>query len=154
MDKAIATALLTIAAVIAVMALINATIPAVGKGASALTSSNVIATERIRTGMEMVYVTGNTTSSTVIAWIKNTGSVDIKPIDGGDIILQTPSTVTRIPYGSGAQYWDYTLEDSETDWGPANTLKITLYLTSLPTGVYTLTYVAHNGIKVSDIFSV
>ncbi len=154
MEKAIATALMIIASVVAVLAIINAVMPAVGRGNSALASSNIQAADRIRTSLEIVYVSGDSAGLTVVAWIKNTGSTVVKPVSSSDVIIQTPSTIQRLPYGSGSGKWVYVLEDSATDWGPTNTAKITLTLTSMPAGVYTLSFIAPNGIKVSEIFSV
>lgn len=154
MEKSISTALMTIAAVAAALAIINATLPAVGRGTSALIQRNSEASEKIRTAFDIIYVAGDASATDVIAWVKNTGSSTIAPIKSSDVILETPTTFQSLDWGTGSDEWDYVLEDSATDWAPTETLKITLDLTSLAAGTYTLTFITPNGVKVSEQFSV
>lgn len=154
MDKTITAALLTIAAIVSALALINAVIPAMGKSTSALVSSNSAAAERLRTSTEIVYVVGDSANTNVYAWVKNTGSIAVMAVEKTDVFLQTPTTYVRVPYGAGADQWQYTLEGSATAWGPTDTIKITINLTALASGVYTLTIVLPNGVTTSEQFSV
>ena len=76
MEKAITTGLFIIASVVATIALINAVIPALGKSSSALVSANSAASDRIRTDIEILHATGDTSANTVTLWVKNIGASD------------------------------------------------------------------------------
>ena len=154
-EKAISTALMVIASIVATLALINAVVPAVGKGSSALLTANSVASERIKTYVEIVFATANTGDNTILFWAKNVGSTIINNVDASDVFLTTPTTVERIPYGvaSGTPYWDYVLETS-TQWGKAVTIGVTLNMASVSTGAHSLTMIVHNSASASKEFSV
>ena len=65
--------MLVIASLIAAIALINAVLPATGKSASALTTANSEAAKRIKTDIDVIYASGNT-SGTITIWVKNVGT--------------------------------------------------------------------------------
>ena len=153
MEKAITTGLLTIASIVAVMALINAVIPAIGKSSGALLNANSEASDRIRTDIEIIHASGDTGTNKVTLWVKNIGSTKIEPITANDIILTTPTEVKRLPYGSGGEYWEYTIENG-SEWTQAVTVKITLNLTSVTTGTYSVTVAVYNSVSDSKDFSV
>ena len=98
MEKAITTSLLVIAGIVGTLALINAVIPAVGKSSGALLTANSDAADRIKTDIDIVFVSGNSTGDVITFWAKNVGSTSIKPISKSDIFLNTPSTISRIDY--------------------------------------------------------
>lgn len=154
MAQTITTAMLVIASLVAALALINAVLPAMGKTTSALTTANSEAAKRIKTDIDVIYATGNT-SGTITIWVKNVGTQVIKPVTSSDIIIIKPNGVSRLPYVSGcsSECWDFTLEDSATDWRTAVTVKFTV-TTSVPTGSYSVSIAAPNGITAVKDFSV
>ncbi len=160
MDKAITSGLLIIASVIASIALINAVIPAVSKSSGALVTANAEAADRIRTDIEVIHVASDTSSGSedqVIVWVKNIGMNTIKPIESGDVFLTTPTEVKRLSHGSGsgAEYWDYTIENG-TVWTTTVTVKMTLHLTngSVVAGGYNVIVNVYNSVNASKDFSV
>ena len=157
MEKVIATALLIIASVVASMALINAVLPALGKSSSALATANKKAAERIRTDIDVVHATGDT-SGTITVWVKNVGDQAIKSVKDSDVIITKPSGaggVKRLSYVSGcsSECWDFTIEDSATDWTTAVTVKFTL-TTSVTSGSYSVSVAVPNGVTANKDFSV
>ena len=156
MEKTITTALLVIASIVAAVALINALIPAAGKGSGALVAANEVAANRIKTDVEIVFATGNTGDSKIIFWAKNVGSNTIQPIEESDIFLTTPTTIQRIPYGapSGTPYWDYVIEDGASAWTQAATVKVTLNMVSVATGLHQVTITVYNAVSTEKDFSI
>jgi flagellar protein FlaG len=154
MSKVISTALLTIAAVIASVAMINAVMPAIGRGSSALVAANHSASERIKTDIEIVFVYGDTTNNEIVFWVKNVGNSTIESIENSGVYLTTPTTASRIPYGSGTEYWDYIIEDNESKWSRWVTLKVTLHLTSVSTGMHRVKLVTPRGASAEKEFSI
>ena len=156
MGNAITTAILVIAGTIAAAALVNAVLPAMGKGSGALMAANSEAANRVRTDVEIIHAVGDTTADTVTVWVKNIGTHVIKPVTASDVILTTPTTVKRLPYVSGcaSECWDYVIEESATDWSWTETVKFTLKITSVTTGTYTITISTFNGISATKYFTV
>ena len=157
MEKSITTALLVIASIIATLALINAMLPAAGKGSSALLAANSGAADRIKTDTEIVFASGNTGDNQITFWVKNVGTKNIKPINESDIFLTTPTLVTRVPHtgsASGTPWWEYSLEGGATEWTQAKTVKIILHLTSLSTGLHKVSIAVYNAVKTEKEFSV
>ncbi len=153
MDKVLTTALLTIAAVVAAVMVINALLPSVGKSSNALISSQEAATQRIKTDIEIIHVASDTSLNRVYVWVKNIGASEILAIDRSDIFLKTATSYDRLPYGAGAQYWDFIIED-DTSWRPSATSKITIYLSALPAGDYLVQFFTHNAVAAQKAFSV
>ena len=154
MEKVIATALLVIASIIAAIALINAVLPALGKTSSALVTANSEAAARIKTDVDIIHSTGDT-SGTVTVWVKNVGTQIIRSVADSDVILTKPSSVTRLPYVSGcsSECWDYTLEDNASGWTKAVTVKFTL-TTGVAAGSYNVSVAVPNGVSATKDFSV
>ena len=156
MEKAITTALLMIASIIAAMALINAVIPAATRTSGALITANAAAADRIKTDIEIVHARGNAATDKITVWVKNIGSQRIIPINASDVILETPDVGDiRLPYQSGcsSECWDYEVEGSGTDWEYTVTVKFTIS-TSVVTGVYSVTVSVFNAISATEDFSV
>ena len=156
MDKAISTALFVIAGIIASMALINAVVPAVGRGSSALLMANSEASDRIKTDLEIIFSTGDTSTNEIVFWAKNVGTNPIKPIDVSDIFLTTPTTALRVPYtGSAAAdpRWDYLIENG-TEWTKTVTIKVTLHMDTLSTGLHSITMISYNSVSDTEEFSI
>ena len=156
MEKAISSGLLIIASVVAALALINAVIPALGKSSSALVNANAAASDRIKTDIEIVHATGDSSAKTVTVWVKNIGTITIDDITASDIFLDTPSSVSRLSYTSGcvSDCWDYALEGGATDWKNTETVKFTLNLSSLTSGVYSVRVSVFNGVSADKDFSI
>ena len=119
-------------------------------------SANTTAADRIKTDVEIVFATGSTGDSTITFWGKNVGSNTINPIDESDIFLTTPTTITRIAYGAaaGTPYWDYVLEDSAPEWNQAVTLKVTLHMASVATGLHKVSLTVYNAVSTEKEFSI
>ncbi len=156
MEKAITTALFIIASVVATIALINAVIPALGKSSGALVTANAAASDRIKTDIEILHATGDTSAKTVTFWVKNIGTTTIKDITASDIFLDTPTSVSRLSYTSGcsSDCWDYVLEGGATDWRNSETVKFTVTLSSLDSGVYSIQLSVFNGVSADKDFSI
>ena len=156
MEKAISTALFVIAGIIAAMALINAVIPAVGKGSSALLMANSKASDRINTDLEIIFSTGDISTNEIVFWAKNVGTNPIKPIDDSDIFLTTPTTALRILHTGSAAVnprWDYVIENG-TEWTQAVTIKVTLHMDTLSTGLHSVTMTSYNSVSDAEEFSI
>ena len=159
-DKVITTALLVIASIVAAIALINAVLPALGKSTSALATANSEAAARIKTDIDVIHATGDT-SGTITVWVKNVGTQVIHSVKDSDVIITKPSAaggVKRLSYTSGgctspSECWDFTIEDSAPDWSRADTVKFTL-TTSVTSGSYTISIAAPNGVNATKDFSV
>ena len=158
MEKAITTAVLIIASIIAALALVNTVLPAMGRSSGALLIANKDAAERIKTDIEIITAVGDATANTITVWVKNIGTQVIAPVDASDVILTAPSPngVKRLPYVSGctSECWDYTFEGGATDWIRAVTVKITLTLTDVTTGVHSVTISTFNAVSAIKDFSV
>ena len=72
MDKVLTTALLTIAAVVAAVMVVNAILPAVGTGSTSVVSSSRAAADRMKTAIEIIHAT-HTNGNGVLFWVKNVG---------------------------------------------------------------------------------
>ena len=155
MEKAITSALLIIASIIAAMALINAVIPAANRSSGALLSANAEAADRIKTDIAIVHATGNASTNKVTVWVKNIGSKDIVLVNASDVILTTPSDVIRLPYvaGCSSECWDFDVEGSGSDWDKTVTVKFILS-TSVVTGVYNVVVSVVNAVSATKDFSV
>ena len=159
MEKAITSGLLIIASVVAAIALINAVIPALGKSSGALITANAAASDRIKTDIEIIHVTGDTSAKTVTVWVKNIGSTKIGDIAASDVFLDTPTSLNRVSYISGcasetADCWDYALEGGATIWQQTKNVKFTLTLSTLDTGVHSVRISVFNGESADKDFSI
>jgi len=156
MEKAITTALMVIASVIAAMALINAVMPAMGKSASALVTANGTAADRIKTDIAIVHAAGDATADEIKVWVKNIGTERIRPIKSSDVFLTAPTAVTRLPYVSGctSECWDYSIEGGGTDWIQAVTVKFTLKTTVNTGTTYNVSVSVANSVEADKDFSV
>lgn len=127
-------------------------IPTVSRSLGSMAVTTAVIEKRIQTDMAIEYVVQNTSSNTLLAWVKNTGSAEITPVNQLDLILTGLNTYQRISFGTGAGQWQYTLDG--TGWTPGTTASITVSNLTLASGQYQLTLIAPNGISVSKSFSV
>jgi flagellar protein FlaG len=172
--------LLTIAGVIAAVAVMTAVYPAVTRSSSALSSASSTADERIKTNVSVVQGIGELNSSTTwvdtnsnslfdfFVWVKNVGDARVPAIEESDLFFGQPGaaaahTVKRIPYttDAGGTYpqWSYSIENG-TDWSPATTVKVTVAFNdgcpstcSKPSGTYFVRFITPNGVSAEDYFS-
>ena len=152
MDKVLVTTLLTIAAVVAAVMVINTMLPALGSGGSSVLSSSSVASSQIKTNVDIIAVSTNTTTPAVYVWVKNVGATDVLAIDKSDVFLQTPTDYIRMSYNE-TPGWVYIIENG-TVWKPGNTVKVTITLTSLAEGEYVVKFTTNNGVSDEESFSV
>ncbi|HLF76747.1 MAG TPA: hypothetical protein VJB57_04585 [Dehalococcoidia bacterium] len=158
MEKAIATVMLTVAGIAAIVAVLNSLMPAITR-----TSSSIVATadgvdSRIQTHVEIIHAAGATGSPVVEAWTKNIGGIAIAPLERVDVFFGPESNFVRVPYGTGActaPCWTYEIENDSV-WNPTATLRITLNLEDdLVSGTtYYIKVVAPNGVSDARFFTV
>lgn len=158
MEKAIATVMLTVAGITAIIAVMNALMPAISRTNGSLVASADSVDARISTSIEIIHAAGADASPTVDAWAKNIGSISIRPLDRVNVFFGPGESFVRVPYGGPgcvAPCWDYSLEN-DTVWNPAATLRLTLTLDyDLAAGTtYYVKIVAPNGISDARFFTV
>ena len=152
MDKAITTILLMIGGIVCTILVINGVYPAINRGTAAMVSIADKTNDRLQSNIEVIQ--SATEDTEVYVWVKNVGTSRVMAVDQSDIFYGKPDDFSRIPYGSGAPYWDYTIEN-DSDWVPMSTLKITIHLTTPPSaGTYYVKIVIPNGISDEHTFSV
>jgi flagellar protein FlaG len=158
LEKAIATVMLTVAAVAAIAAIINSMMPAISRTSASIVASSDSAGERISTQVEIIQAAGTQGSPTIEAWTKNVGGVAIAPLNRMDVFFGPQDDFVRVPYGGAgcvAPCWSYTLEN-DTVWNPTSTLHITISMgDNLVTNTtYFIKVVAPNGVSDARFFTV
>jgi flagellar protein FlaG len=158
MEKAIATVMLTVASIVAIIAVLNTLMPAISR-----TNASIIATAdsvdgRIATQIEIVHASGADASLTVEAWVKNVGAQEVKPLSRVDVFFGPAEAFVRVPYGDPgciSPCWNYTIEN-DTRWNPTATVRITVNLDVAIAGgsSYYLKVVTPNGISDARFFTV
>lgn len=168
-DKVIATMVLTIAAVIAAVAISSAVYPTVSRSSNALVSAANKMDDRIKSQVVIVQATGELDSDggwqdtngdgdfDVFAWVKNVGSSRIIGLERSDIFFDDNSGLALIPYVDYAEgnrpYWEFEVANG-TEWAIATTIKVTIHFESaLPTGSYYMKMAIPNGISHEVYFS-
>ncbi len=160
MDKTITTAFLIIAGVISAIALFSAVYPAVILGGDALRRMEVRVSDRMSSQIEIIHATQNPLNQLeAFVWVKNVGSLRIRPIENCDIFFGLEGDFGRASYGSdsGAPYWTAVLENGSDDWGPTATLKITIKIHDtdpLSAGRYFIKVTIPNGIDDEYYFGI
>jgi len=166
--------LLTIAGVIAAIAIMNAIYPAVTRSSSALTAASATVDERIKTNIEIVHVVGELSSTSTwvdtnsnslfdfFAWVKNVGDARVVAVDETDVFFGQPGGIERVPYtddaGSSYPQWSYSIENG-SEWTQAATVKIIVSFDdgcpscAKPTGTYFIKIVTPNGVSNEHYFS-
>lgn len=151
--------MLTIAAIVAIVAVANAVLPSVGRTSGALISASGVVEDRIASQIEIVHATSQDGSADANVWVKNIGSQTVDPLSRVDVLFGPSGNFQRIPQGSAgcaAPCWEYTLENSTSTWEPSSTLRITVHFSSnLATGTtYYVKVVTPNGIDDAKYFTV
>jgi flagellar protein FlaG len=150
--------MLTIAAVVAIVAVVNAVLPSVSRTSGALISASGVVEERIASQIEIVHATGQDGVPDADAWVKNTGASTIAAMDRVDLFFGPEGDFQRIPQGDAgcaAPCWEYEIENASV-WEPTATLHIIIHAdANLATGTtYYLKVVTPNGIADSKFFTV
>jgi flagellar protein FlaG len=150
--------MITVAGIIAVVAVVNTVLPAVNRTSGALTSTASVLDDRLSSQIEIVHATGEPGSSDTDVWVKNIGATVIEPLERIDLFFGPEGEFMRIPYGGAscsAPCWEYTLEN-DSKWTPTATLHITIHLSdALASGtVYYTKIVAPNGSTDAKFFTV
>lgn len=151
--------MLTIAAIVAIIAVANAVLPSVGRTSGALISASGVVEERISSQIEIVHATGQNADPDADAWVKNIGSSTVDPLSRVDVFFGPAGNFQRIPQGTAgctAPCWEYSLENGTSTWEPTTTLRITIHAGSnLASGTtYYIKVVTPNGIADSKFFTV
>lgn len=151
--------MLTIAAIVAIVAVINAVLPSVSRTSGALVSASGVVEGRIASQIDIVHATGQDGNPDAKAWVKNIGASTIDPMTRVDVFFGPNGDFQRIPEGGAgcaAPCWEYTLENATTAWEPTSTVRITIHAASnLATGTtYYVKIVTPNGIADSKFFTV
>jgi len=146
-----------VAGVVAIMAVINAVMPAIGRTSGALVTSSSAVAARSSSQIEIIHATGERGTSTVHIWVKNGGTSTLAPLDRIDLFFGPDGNFSRISYGGascGAPCWEYELEN-DTRWARGATLHITVHWDqTLQTGVtYYTKVVSPNGTYDSKLFT-
>jgi len=150
--------MLTIAAIVAIVAVANAVLPSVDRTSGALISASGAVQDRIASQISLINATGQNGDPNAKVWVKNVGSSTITPLTSVDVFFGPSSNFQRIPYGGSgctAPCWEYSFETGTT-WVPTATLLITVHTgTNLATGTtYYVQVVTPNGISDSKTFTV
>jgi len=151
--------MLTIASIVAIVAVVNAVLPSVGRTSGALVSASGVVEDRIASQIEIVHATGQNGNPDAKAWAKNIGASTIDPMTRVDVFFGPSTSFQRIPQGGPgctAPCWEYTFENATTSWEPTSTDGITIHTGSnLVTGTtYYVKVVTPNGIADSKFFTV
>ena len=162
MEKVIATALLTAAAVVATVMIINALLPSVSRGGSAIQSSSQASSSQIETDIDIIAVDANGTTVTV--WIKNVGAANVLAINLSNLFIEEIDTsFTSITFeGEDAScpgatpavdQWRFCREGGATSWKPGDTVRFTITLAAPAAGDYKVQFITNNGVEAEKSFS-
>ncbi|HWR24915.1 MAG TPA: hypothetical protein VN278_01665 [Methanosarcina sp.] len=154
--EVIATALLLIASVIAVVAFIGAIIPSVYDLSSSYNSVASTMGDQLKTDIEIIFIYPE--GDHVSVWIKNVGasSIPLSKLQYSDIFIMSPSNYWNPGFGSNSTpSWSYTLVNGAGDtWKKGETIKAEVsFNETLPSNNYQISFFLYNGISASDKFS-
>lgn len=151
--------MLTIAAIVAIVAVTNAVLPSVSRTSGALVSASGVIENRIGSQIEIVHATGQNGNPNATVWVKNIGATAVDPVSRVDVFFGPSDNFQRIPLGAPgcvAPCWEYTLENGTSTWEQTSTLRVTIHAGSnLSSGTtYFAKIVTPNGINDSKFFTV
>ncbi len=151
--------MLTIAAIVAIVAVANAILPSVSRTSGALVSASGVVQDRIASQIEVVHATGQNGNPDATVWVKNIGASPVDPISRVDVFFGPSDNFQRIPQGAAgctSPCWEYVLENGTAKWEQTSTLKIVVHNgANLTTGTtYYVKIVTPNGIDDSKLFTV
>lgn len=150
--------MLTIAAIVAIVAVVNAVLPSVSRTSGALISASNVVEDRISSQIEIVHATGQDADPDADVWVKNTGSSTIGAVDRVDVFFGPEGNFQRIAQGDPgctAPCWEYDIENASS-WEPTATLHIIVHADAdLASGTtYYVKVVTPNGITNAKFFTV
>ena len=151
--------MLTIASIVAIVAVVNSVLPSVGRTSGALVSASSVVEDRISSQIQIVHATGQNGNPDATVWAKNIGSAAVDPLSRVDVFFGPTGNFQRIPQGTAgcvAPCWEYTLENGTSIWEQTSTLRISIHSDgNLATGTtYYVKVVTPNGITDSKFFTV
>ena len=151
--------MLTIASIVAIVAVVNSVLPSVGRTSGALVSASSVVEDRISSQIQIVHATGRNGNPDATVWAKNIGSAAVDPLSRVDVFFGPTGNFQRIPQGTAgcvAPCWEYTLENGTSIWEQTSTLRISIHSDgNLATGTtYYVKVVTPNGITDSKFFTV
>ena len=151
MDKTIVTALLVMAGVISAVFVFNSIYPAIVQSSDAMISMERRMDERLKSDIQIIHA--SISGTTTLVWVKNVGSLRLAPVETCDIFFGPEGNFVRIPYGTGAGEWQYTLENA-AEWTPSATVRITINTNPESGKRYFIKLVLVNGVSDESYFSV
>lgn len=157
--------LLTIAAIVGVVSVVNVVLPAINRAGNALVSSADVADDRLSSRVEIIHATGQDTATEAEVWAKNTGASRLTALTKIDVFFGPSTNYERIPSGGTIEAdppvactptpcFKYEIEN-DTNWDPTATLHIVIFLTdALAAGnTYYVKVVASNGVEDAKFFT-
>lgn len=156
MEKALSTAILTIAAITIAMVLTSSLVPAADSGGRALLGLSGRLEERMLTDMALLHAAAETdvTGQTYVrVWLKNTGSVPIVDVERMDLILIGSGSVSHHVFGTGIGKWQYQVLHGLDEWIPGATIRVDLPVATHSAGLYEVQIVSPSGSRAKDSFS-
>ena len=91
--------MLTIAAIVAIVAVVNAVLPSVGRTSGALISASSVVEDRIASQIEIVHATGQDGNPDATVWVKNIGASTVDPIEPRRRVLRARRRLPAHPAG-------------------------------------------------------
>jgi flagellar protein FlaG len=134
-QNVISTAILIIAAVVAVVALINGVFPSIYQMSGSITSVSAASNDRMKTEIKIIYESANATDHSLNVFVKNTGDQKITSahIGESDMYYGTGDAMERCGSDAAAgATWTWSIEEGNGDanWDPGETLNIMLQTAS------------------------
>jgi len=150
----ISTAIIMIAGVLVASIFAIAIISQVGTIDSTFKSLSRNALDKMKTSIDIVYLTVNDTY--FVVYVKNIGqrSISINELNSTDIYFGNDTKVKLYTYGtSGSNIWNYTETVSDKTWSTGETLIIRIYNSTSIEGPYYIKIVLPNGVSDEDTFT-
>ena len=165
--------MLTIAAVAAAGAIVNAILPVLSRSSGAVVTASAKVDEQLKSDISIVHAVGELDSAgsfsdtngnalfDIFIWVKNIGDTRIFSIPNTDLFVGKTGDFARISHETELEAgvyprWGHSIEggESTSEWGPKDTLKITVTYGSTQTqGNYDVKVVIPNGISDEYFFS-
>lgn len=156
MGNVIVAAFLIVGAGVAATVVIITQGPALGLSVDSMIESQISTADMIQSDIEIVSVEPVDTT-TIVAWVRNTGSTNIKPVSSLAIILKR-TDLRRSEYISfGAppgNFWSV-VSPTQGVWHRQETLRVRIIVeVPLGLGVYTLAVTTPKGVRGEQSFEV
>jgi archaeal flagellar protein FlaG len=134
-QNVISTAILIIAAVVAVVALINGVFPSIYQMSGSITSVSDASNDRMKTEIKIICESSNQTDHSLNVYVKNTGDqkITVANIVKSDIYYGIGDAMERCSRdGAPGAAWAHSIEGGNGDatWDPGETLDLWLQTAS------------------------